>query len=160
MPAESRGRLLDVMGSPSADADLDEVLERVTRAEAASVETPHSALWPVIGGAQMVVGAVIVFAVAWLVTLFVTAGAVPVGSVEIPILGPIPMPLALLVVAVLVGALLGWLLSLHASYVGRRAGAAVRAETESAVRAAINGTAVAGLDRVEEARRVIAAAAE
>ena len=160
VPAESRGRLLEVMGSPSADADLDEVLERVTRAEAASVETPHSALWPVIGGAQMVVGAVIVFAVAWLVTLFVTAGAVPVGSVDIPILGPIPMPLALLVVAVLVGALLGWLLSLHASYVGRRAGAAVRAETESAVRAAINGTAVAGLDRVEEARRVIAAAAE
>ena len=47
VPAESRGRLLEVMGSPSADADLDEVLERVTRAEAASVETPR--LRPVAG---------------------------------------------------------------------------------------------------------------
>jgi hypothetical protein len=47
----------------------------------------------------------------------------------VPWLGPIPTPLALLVGAVIVSALLGWILSLHARPVGRRIATRVESET-------------------------------
>ena len=155
VPPESRGRVLEAFGAAAVKDDIERVLDRVTREEAAGLEVPRSALWPVIGGAQIIVGGVLLFAVAWLVTLFIAGGAVPVATVELPLLGPIPMPLALLVASVLGSALLGWLLGLHASYIGRRFAARIRERTELAVRESVIHAGFAGLDRVEEARRVI-----
>ena len=54
---------------------------------------------------------------------------------------------------------LGWLLGLHAGWVGRRVAAQLGGRTELAVRDAIVRDAFAGLTRVEEARQTIAAAA-
>ena len=48
------------------------------------------------------------FALAWIVILFVSGGGVPVGTFDAPLLGPVPMPLALLTASVLVSAALGW----------------------------------------------------
>jgi hypothetical protein len=64
----------------------------------------------------------------------------------------------LLFASTLLSALLGWILALHAGWVGRRLAAAVAARTNAAVREAIASDAFAGLSRVEEARRSIAAA--
>ncbi|MGQ0608849.1 MAG: GTPase [Chloroflexota bacterium] len=160
LPAESRGRVLEALGAPSIERDLERTLDRVTRAEATALEIPRSPVWSVIGAAQMVAGAVLVFAVAWLVVLFVAGGGMPVGVLEVPILGPIPMPLALLAGSVVVSALLGYLLGLHASHVGRRLAGRIRARTAGAVREAVVLNGFAGLARVEEARRTIALAAE
>jgi len=107
---------------------------------------------------QVAVGSVLLFAVAWIVVLFVSGAGVPVATFEAPLLGPLPMPLALLAGSVLGSALLGWALALHAGWVGRRLAAAVGARTETAIRQAIATDAFAGLARVEAARRVIAAA--
>jgi hypothetical protein len=107
----------------------------------------------------MLVGAVLLFAVAWIVILFVSGG-VPVATFELPLLGPLPMPLGLLAASLLVSVLLGWILALHAGWVGRRLADRVAERTEAAVRDAIATDAFAGLDRVEAARRVIAAATE
>jgi hypothetical protein len=152
--------VLDALGAPSAEADITRALDRLTRSEAADFELPRSVVWPVIGVLQVVVGAVLLFAVAWVVVLFVSGGGVPVVTLEVPVLGPLPMPLALLAASVLVSALLGWILALHAGWVGRRLAAAVGARTEAAIRQAIATDAFAGLTRVEEARRRIAAATE
>ncbi|MGI8830629.1 MAG: GTPase [Candidatus Limnocylindria bacterium] len=160
VPAESRGRVLVALGAPTAERDLERALDRATQDAAASVEVPRSGLWPVIGAAQLVVGGLVGFAVAWLITLFVAGGSVPVATLEVPILGPIPMPLALLAGSLLAGALLGWLLGLHASFVGRKSAAEVRGRAVGAVRASIATEGFAGLERVEEARRVIAATLE
>ena len=89
---------------------------------------------------------------------FVAGGSIPVATVEVPLLGPIPMPLALLAASVLISAFLGWLLGLHAGRVGRRVARRLGQRTETAVREAIVAQAVAGLDRVERARRDVAAA--
>ena len=70
------------------------------------------------------------------------------------------MPLALLTASVLVSAVLGWILGLHAGWVGRRVAARFASRTDVAVREAVVGQAIAGLDRVEEARRVVADALE
>ena len=158
LPAASRGRVLDALGAPTAEAGVTRALDRLTRAEASAFELPRSIVWPVIGALQIAVGAVLLFAIAWVVVLFVAGGAVPVGTVEVPILGPLPMPLALLAASIVISALLGWLLALHAGWVGRRLASAVGARTEAAVREAVASDAFAGLTRVEEARRVIAAA--
>jgi GTP-binding protein EngB required for normal cell division len=158
MPPESRGRVLDSLGAPSVERDLERVLDRATHAEATSIEVPGSVVWPVIGALQVVAGAVLLFAVAWLVTLFVAGGSVPVATLEVPILGPLPIPLALLTAALVVSAVLGWLLGLHASWVGRRVARRISARVEQSVREAIVRDAFASLDRVEAARRTIAAA--
>jgi hypothetical protein len=135
------------------------VLDRTAAAASADLEIPRSPIWPVIGALQIIAGAVLLFAVAWIVLLFVSGGGVPVATVEAPVLGPIPMPLALLAESLIVSVLLGWLLGVHAAWVGRRLAARVRARTETAVREAVIGSAFAGLSRVDDARRTIAAAA-
>lgn len=160
LPPESRGRVLEALGAPSVERDLEQVLDRLTRAESAELEVPRSSVWPVIGFAQIITGALLLFAIAWLVVLFVAGGSVPVGTFDVPVIGPIPMPLALLAGAVLASTLFGWLLGVHASFIGRRLGGRLRARTEAAVREAVERAGFAGLARVEEARRVIAAAAE
>lgn len=158
VPAASRGRILDALGAPTAEAGVTRALDRLTRAEAGSFELPRSIVWPVVGALQMAVGAVLLFAVGWVVVLFVAGGSVPVATVDVPILGPLPVPLALLAASVAISALLGWILALHAGWVGRRLASALGARSEAAVREAIAGDAFAGLARVEEARRVIAGA--
>lgn len=158
VPAPSRGPILESLGAPTAEADLMRTLDRTVASEASALEIPRSPLWSVIGVLQLIVGAVLVFALAWIVVLFVAGGGVPVATVDAPLLGPIPMPLALLAGAVLVSALLGWVLGLHAGSVGRRVAGRVRERVEAAVREAIERDAFIGLRRVEEARRAIASA--
>jgi hypothetical protein len=155
---EARAAILATMGADDAEAAIGRTLDGLARRQAGRLEVGSSVLWPVIGALQLAVGAVFLFAVAWFVTLFVSGGAVPVATVDLPWLGPIPMPLALLVGAVVVSALLGWILSLHAHLVGRRIARRVEAETVEAVSQSISDVALGGLVRVEDARRTIAAA--
>ena len=158
VPASSRGRVLDALGAPTAEVAVTRALDRLTRAEAAAFQLPSSIVWPVIGALQIVVGAVLLFAIVWIVVLFVAGGGVPVATLPVPILGPLPMPLALLAGSAVISALLGWILGLHAGWVGRRLAAEIGARTDAAIREAIATDAFAGLTRVEDARRVIAAA--
>ena len=159
VPAQSRGRVLEALGAPTAEKDVARILDKTAAATEAELEVPRSFIWPVVGVLQLVIGAVFIFAVAWIVVLFVAGGSVPVGAFDAPLLGPIPIPLALLVGSIVVSAFFGWLLGLHAGWIGRRIASRVRARTETAVRDAVVDTAFAGLSRVEEARRTIAAAA-
>lgn len=155
LPASSRGRVLEALGAPSAEADVARVIDRAAVGE---VLIPTSPIWPAIGALQLAVGVVLLFAVAWIVVLFVAGGSVPVAALEAPLVGPIPMPLALLAGAVFVSALLGWLLGLHAGLISGRLAAQVRSRTDAAIRDAVIRDAFVGLDRVEEARRIIASA--
>jgi hypothetical protein len=154
----ARPAILGTMGADDAEAAIGRTLDALARRQARGLEIRSSALWPLIGGLQLAVGAVFLFAVAWCVTLFVSGGAVPVATVDAPWIGPVPMPLALLVGAVVVSAVLGWILSLHARLVGRGIAKRVEAQTVEVVGHAIADVALAGLLRVEDARRIIAAA--
>ena len=158
VPATSRGRLLEALGAPSAEKDVARVLDRTVAAAGADIDIPSSPLWPVIGALQLIVGAVLLFGAGWIAVLFVAGGGVPVGTFEAPLLGPVPIPLALLAGAVLISFVLGGLLGVHAGWIGRRLAARVGARVDMEVRNAIVREAFAGLDRVEESRRSIAAA--
>ena len=137
-------------------AALVEAAAALPPAARPAVRIPRSAVWPVVGALQLGIGAIFVLALAWYVTLFVAGGQVPVAVVELPLLGPLPMPLVLLAGSVLASALLGWLVGLHAGVVGRRLAARVTARVVDGVRRAVTEVGFGGLARVEAARRAIA----
>jgi hypothetical protein len=155
VPARARAAILRSLGADETEAAVTRALDRAARDAAADLRVPGSILWPVIGAVQLVVGAVFAFAVAWYVTLFVSGGAVPVATVELPVLGPVPLPLVLLAGSILVSAVLGLILSAHAGWIGRRLGNRLAERVSTEVTDAVASAGMAGLDRVEEARRTI-----
>lgn len=157
VPAAGRPRLLAALGAERAEEAVADTLDATARDLAPEAAPPGSVLWPVVGVLQLTAAAVLLLAVAWYATLFLVPGA-PVGSIDLPLLGPVPMPLALLAGALVVSALLGALLSLHAGWLGRRFGRRVAALSGERVAAAIERVAFGGLDEVERARASLAAA--
>ena len=93
------------------------------------------------------------FAVAWIV-LWVLLRP-PVGSIDVPILGPIPTPFALLGVGLVVGFVLARLLAIHAGFVGRRWAGRLAERLRSQVESAVTDEAFAAVDRLEVARRAL-----
>ena len=63
------------------------MIDRVVARAGADLEIPRSFIWLVIGFLQLLVGAVMVFALAWIVLLFISGGGVPVGTFDAPFLG-------------------------------------------------------------------------
>ncbi len=155
LPAASRPAVLRALGADGIEAAVTRALDDVARDAAADLRVPASALWPVIGAVQLVAGAVFAFAVAWYLTLALAGGSVPVSTVELPPLGPLPIPLVLLVGSIVASAALGLVLSLHAGWIGRRRGDRVAGRVRAAVTDAVASAGMAGLDRVEAARRTI-----
>ena len=156
MPRGSRPAILGALGTQELESTVTRALDSVAREAAGELQVPRSWIWPVVGAVQFVVGAVFLFAVAWYVTLLLAGGSVPVATLDAPLLGPLPLPLALLTGSVVVSAALGWLLSLHAGWLGRRRGRRVAQAVRTAVRDAVSSTGLGGLRRVEAARTAIA----
>ena len=95
-----------------------------------------------------------ILAVAWYVTLFVAGGSVPVATIEISLLGPVPLPLVLLAGSVVISAAIGFLLALHAGWIGRRVGRRLADRVRTAVAAETATAGFSGLDAVESVRRM------
>ena len=77
------------------------------------------------------------------------------ATTEVPLLGPVPLPLVLLAGSIVASAFLGLLLSLHAGWIGQRLSVRVADRVREAVGSAIAAAGFAGLERVEDARRRI-----
>jgi GTPase Era involved in 16S rRNA processing len=158
VPARSRPAVLRALGADDLEATVIRALDGVAREAASDLHVPRSWVWPVVGALQLLIGAVFLFTVAWYVTLFMSSGAVPVGTIDLPVLGPVPLPLVLLAGSVLVSAVLGWLLALHAGWIGRRRGGRVAERVRTAVGSAVDEAGLRGLRRIEAARTSIAEA--
>ena len=158
VPATSRGTLLVALGADEMESGLDEALDQVARDSVSDMRVGSSPLWLAIGVLQFMVAAVFAFAALWYVTLFLSQGLVPVATVEAPVLGALPLPLVLLVGSVLISAALGWVLSLHAGWMGRRIGARVADRVALAVATAVEHIGFQKLDEIELARRKVVGA--
>ena len=75
------------------------------------------------------------------------------GSIAVPLLGPVPTPLAALLGFVLAGFLLARALGAHAGWVGRRWANRVRVRVASAIAAEVRDHAFGPIDRLDAARR-------
>jgi hypothetical protein len=140
-------------------APLRKGLERAVGQAVASIgrlEAPTSRWWSLLGLLQTLATLAIALSVAWVVLWVLTRP--PVETVDLPILGDVPMPFVALVVTLFVGYVLARVLGLHAGWVGRRWAKRVRDRVTAAVRDEVTERGLAPLDALEDARRRLAAA--
>jgi GTP-binding protein EngB required for normal cell division len=154
VPAPLRGALAALCAPVSLEHRLAETVDRSLAWEAATFRVPTSALWSVIGAVQYAVTALLIFSGLWFVSLFVIHDA-PVSSINVPYLGPVPTPVALLAVALLVGYALAKLLQLHAGGLGRRWAKRVGARITGEVRKRVVDELLVPLDRFEASRAAL-----
>jgi GTP-binding protein EngB required for normal cell division len=157
VPPAARPALAAAAERGPLEARLGEAIDRAVAAQAGTFKPPHSKLWWLIGLAQYVVTALLIFAALWFVALWV-AGGTPVGTVQVPLLGPVPQPVIFLAAVLLVGFLLARALGLHAGWLGRRWARRLRAAVGAEIEARVGGV-LAPLDGLEAARQRLARAA-
>jgi hypothetical protein len=159
VPAPSRPAILKRLGAEEAETAVTRALDRSTRQAASELTVPGSILWPVVGFIQLLSGAVLLFAIAWYLTILFGPGGLLVSTVDLPYLGPVPMPLVLIAGSLALSLLLGFMLKLHAGWIGRRVSRKVARRVTESVAEAIASVGFGGLDAVEEARLRLARAA-
>lgn len=156
-PLAWRPHLLSVAGAGHVEASLMSAIDGAVARSALDARPPGSWLWWPIGVLQLVASAALIFAIAWYGTLFLAQG-IPVTTIEVPVVGPIPLPLALLTAAIVVSAVLSFILRLHAGWVARRWASDIADQVEMAVSEAIERKALAPLDALETERAALATA--
>jgi GTP-binding protein EngB required for normal cell division len=156
LPAQSRPSILENLVAEDVETAVARALDRSTRHAAGEMTVPSSMVWPVVGFIQLFLGAVLLFAVAWYLVVIFGPNQLPVATIDVPYLGPVPTPLVLLTGSLALSILLGFLLKLHAARIGRRIGREAAARVRESVAQAVTTAGFAGLERVEDARRRLA----
>ena len=159
VPPATRPALLMTLGADDAETEVTRALDRATRQAAGELTMPRSMLWPVVGFVQLLSGAVLLFAIAWYLLVIFGPGQLPVATIDVPYLGPVPTPLLLITGALALSLLLGFVLNLHARWIGRRVGQEVATRVGEAVSRSITTVGFGGLDAVEAVRRHLASLA-
>ena len=154
VPASLRPTLAELGAPTSLEHRLAETIDRSLSAEAAGFRVPTSELWPVIGAGQYAVSALLIFSTLWFASLFVIHDA-PVGAIQVPYLGPVPTPVALLGAALLVGYVLAKLLQMHAGWLGRRWAKRVGARITGEVRERIRDDLLVPLEQFDASRAAL-----
>ncbi len=148
-PPMVRASLATSMEPSSLGNNLARAVDRAIAARGADV--PSSRVWPVIGLLQTAATLALVFAGVWVVLWVLVK--FPVDSVTVPGLGQLPMPFIVLVAALLAGYLIARMLGAHAGWLGRRWARALAQDVRDRVGREVETSAMAGLDRLEGARR-------
>jgi hypothetical protein len=120
------------------------------------LEAPTSRVWSLFGLLQTLATIAIALSAAWVVVWILARP--PVDSVDLPVLGTLPIPFVALVAAILVGYLLARGLGIHAGWVGRGWARRVRDRVVASVRREITERGLAPLDALEDARRRLSTA--
>jgi len=148
-PPTIRASLATSMEPSSLGNNLARAVDRAIAARGA--EVPSSRIWPVIGLLQTLATLALVFAGVWVVLWVLVK--FPVDSVTAPGLGQLPIPLIVLVAALLAAFLIARMLGAHAGWLGRRWARVVAQDVRDRVGREVETSALAGLDRLEGARR-------
>jgi hypothetical protein len=151
LPASARAGFAPVAGSDDVISRLAGAIDRSIGGPEAQFDVPSSRLWPLLGIAQLVATAAVALAVVWLLAAIVVGGVS--GSVDVPILGPMPTPVVLLAGGLVTWFLLNRLLRWHAGWLGRRWASDLTADVRREVEAAVTASVLRPLDAYESARR-------
>jgi hypothetical protein len=157
VPSGLRATLAALSAPAVIEQRLTETIDRAVVAEASELRIPTSIAWSLIGGLQYVLTGVLLFCALWFAALFVVHDA-PVSSVDLPAIGAVPTPVALLAGALLLGYLLAQALRLHAGWLGRRAAKRVGARLERDLRQRVTDDLLLPIERFDSARAQLAAA--
>lgn len=158
LPSAGRSAAMRALGFDELESRLVAAVDQAILQSRGDARPPRSLWWGLIGVIQLALGAILLFAIAWYLTIIFGPGGLEVATIEIPYLGPVPMPLALMVGSLGASFLLGALLSIQAGWVGRRQGRRVAARVAEAVNGTVTEAAFAPIDRLDDARRRLHAA--
>jgi energy-coupling factor transporter ATP-binding protein EcfA2 len=146
------------LGEPSAlERRLADAVDVALAAQAEAFVVPRSPLWSLIGAAQYVVTALLLFAALWFAALLILDRP-QVGAVDVPLLGPVPIPVLFLAALLLAGYVLALALRLHAGWLGRRWGRRVARSVRDEIAARVRDSIFVPLDALEASRARLAAA--
>ena len=148
-PPAVRAALATSMEPRSVGTNLARAVDRAIAARGADV--PTSRLWTVIGLLQTLATLSLVFSGVWVVLWVLVK--FPVDSISVPVLGQLPIPLIVLVAALLAGYVIARMLGAHAGWLGRRWARILAQDVRERVAREVETSAMAGLDRLEGARR-------
>ncbi len=148
-PPAIRATLATSMEPRAVGTNLARAVDRAIAARGA--EVPTSRLWTVFGLLQTLATLALIFAGVWVVLWVLIK--FPVDSVSVPILGQLPIPFIVLVAALLAGYLIARMLGAHAGWLGRRWARTLAQDVRERVGHEVETSAMAGLDRLEGARR-------
>ena len=151
-------------GAVASLVDVELLRERLAAAIDSAVialideRPPVSPVWSVIGALQFVVTAGLVFAGLWLGAVFLLDA--PFASVEMPVLGPLPIPLVTLAALLLAGYLLARMLGAHAGLLGRRWARRLREKLTRELEIRLGDSVFGPISSIDSSRSRIAAARE
>ena len=155
LPSTLRPSVAALAEPSSVERRVAAAIDRAVETQVADLRVPDSVVWPAIGVGQYVVAALLIFAALWFASLFVLDRPA-VGSVDVPVLGPVPSPVVFLAAVLLVGYVLTLLLRFHAGWVARRWARRVTARLGDEIETRIRDSLFAPLDAIEAARSRIA----
>ena len=92
----------------------------------------------------------------WYLTLWLAPGELPVGTVDVPELGPVPTPLLLLVSSIVLSLAVGGIVRLHASWIGRREARKVMNRVSAQVTRSLERHGFGAISRLQEDRAALA----
>jgi hypothetical protein len=133
------------------ERSIDRALANLDRLEA-----PSSRWWSLFGLLQTLATVAIAVSAAWVV-LWILARP-PVDSVDLPLIGTVPIPFVALIASILVGYVLARGLGVHAGWLGRRWAHRVRDRVAASVRREVTEGGFAPIDALEDARKRLATA--
>jgi GTP-binding protein EngB required for normal cell division len=154
LPAAARPSL--GAGGETMEDVVEEALDRAVDRSAEAVPDRGSWVWAFLGLLQILATAGVVFAIAWYLTLILGPGDLAVGTVDIPYLGPVPLPLVVGAGSLLASLLIAALARLHAIWLGSRESRRLRKRIAEVVRSSVENAGFRRLDSVESARRSLA----
>ena len=150
-PPAARATLATSMEPAALGTNLARAVDRAIAARASVA--PTSRIWTLIGLLQTLATLALVFSAVWVVLwVFVRF---PVDSVTVPVLGQLPIPFVVLVASLLAGYLIARMLGAHAGWLGRRWARVLAHDVRERVGREVETSALAGLDRLEGARRAL-----
>ena len=156
VPSAARGAIASLIDADALRARLTAAIDAAVATRTADVRAPTSFVWSVIGALQYIVTACLVFTGLWIAAVFFLHA--PFASVEVPVLGPIPIPLIVLATVLLAGYLLARLLGAHAGVLGRRWARRLRGDLTRELETRLRDVLFARLDTIDVARARIATA--
>jgi hypothetical protein len=151
-PPPVRPRVAAVFEPRTIDAQIAGSLDRAAATPLGSA--PTSLAWVLIGLAQYIVTAALIFAALWIA--IIAFGRVDISTVVVPVLGPVPTPLLVLAGALAAGYILARLLGAHAYWLGRRWAGRMRKAITAELEPRLESTAIAPLIAIDTARARLA----
>ena len=158
VPGPVRSALGGLNDPAVIEARLADTIDRSLAAESAEFRVPTSWFWSIIGLGQYAVTGILIFCAIWFGALFLVDGT-PVGSTDVPYLGPLPTPVVLLTATLVIGFLLAQLLRLHAGWLGRRWARRIAKRTTREVHERVSDSLLLPIERLDAARAQLASAA-